>query len=124
MPAYSRRRFVGTAAKAATSISLAGTLASLLASPDVQGRVADLLVAHLPELCGGPLAIGPDVVAAFVARLKTPGLHSDSPATFHSLATRGDAADLAAYLVEEFMVASNYFEFQAGDATTLHILPV
>jgi len=64
------------------------------------------------------------LVPAYLTRLRTPGLHTQKPEVFHEWLNNSKIFhdQLNSYVVEEFVVASNYFAVQAGQDRQLRIL--
>ncbi|MFW7378438.1 MAG: hypothetical protein ACOH5I_06515 [Oligoflexus sp.] len=64
------------------------------------------------------------LVPAFLARLLTPGLSTQKAEVFSQWLLESEAysQELATYVVEEFVVASNYFAVLAGQEDKLRIL--
>lgn len=58
-----------------------------------------------------------------IKRLRTPGMHTETPAAFQAMLSGGEGADeLERYVVEEFVAGSNYIAILKGQATDLEIL--
>jgi hypothetical protein len=112
-----RRNLLGASLLLASSPTHSGNFLAWLATPEATQEVFSILKKYL-GLKEESLTLMPD----FLYRLKTPGLHSESFEVFQSLASdKAQHEQLAAYVLEEFVVASNYFAVQAGEETELKI---
>jgi hypothetical protein len=100
--------------------SQAQSLWDWLSNPDAAARIHAILCQHL-SLSSDHAILVPD----FIKRLKTEGLHTENPQQLRDwLLDKGQEQQLAAYVVEEFVIASNYFAVAAGQDSQLRILNV
>jgi hypothetical protein len=116
----SRRSFLSTTLAAVSTSSLASPLGDFLTTDAAAREIFSVLQAHL-HLTDADR----HVAAPFLARLRTPGLHTESPATFDAWMNRkpGYEHNLAAYILEEFVVCSNYLAAQSDPTIKLKVLP-
>jgi hypothetical protein len=114
-----RRHFVGFSLLLAPLAGLDTTACALARLKTHESVVFDIL-AHAYQLTERhrPLA------GQFLQRLLTPGLHTQSPATLTRWLAdpRTHHQELAAYVAEEFVVATNYFAVQDRHETELQLL--
>jgi hypothetical protein len=119
-PKLARRAFIGATAAAAAVIGATAeaSLSRFLLSRSAEDDVFTILARHL-----GLTQSQRGVVRPFMERLATPGLHTESPELFQAWLARkeGYEANLEAYIVEEFLIASNYFAFQGGQVHELEV---
>lgn len=116
---FNRRQLLGTSL-AASSVLLPGTVsaADLFGTAEGADRVFAILQKNLKLS-----SMQRDLVNAFTASLKASESHHESPAAFRAkLANPQSAAELEAYVVQEFLVSTNYIAYAAGEAQTLAIL--
>ena len=66
------------------------------------------------------------LIPGFIDSLKTRDVHIENPETFDRWAKGGEATrkELEAYVVEEFVVSTNYFSVCAGEESTFRLLPM
>ena len=115
-----RRTLISAALLAAASPSQAAFFQDWLSHQDNAEKIFLILQEHL-NLKNDQR----DLMPAFITRLKTTGLHTESPEELQKyLQDPSRSEELAAYIVEEFVVASNYFAVQAGEENQLRILQV
>lgn len=114
-----RRQFLGFSLLLAPLPGLDGSACALARLKTHEDLVFDIL-AHAYRLGEHhrPLA------GQLLQRLLTPGLHTQSPATLTRWLAdpRTHHQELAAYVAEEFVVATNYFAVQDGHEAELQLL--
>lgn len=114
------RRFFLGASLASSTVALGDvSWLSWLASDAAEVKIAAVLSKHF-----GPDFAQKALVRAFIARLQTPGLHTESPETFAAM-LRGSEGEmeLESYIVEEFIVGSSYLGLINGRTSKIEILP-
>lgn len=113
-----RRTLVSTALFALSTQALAHPLLNFLGKDEAEDRIFGILQKHL-----GLSQKDRRLVPAFLQKLRTQNLSSEDPATFKRWL--GDekhfADELEAYVLEEFVVSSNYFAVKAGEESQLMI---
>ena len=120
MSQLSRRAFLGASITTVSTTAFASPILDFLSSDSAASEVFSILQTHLQISSADRHLVKP-----FLRRLRTPGLHTESPATFQSWLNRapGYEENLAAYILEEFAVASNFLAVQGGHESRLKILP-
>lgn len=114
----SRRLFLGTSlATSSVALGQVGWIA-WLATDAAEDRIFRILKEYfLLRDDQRHLAKG------LIKRLRTPGLHTESPAAFQAMLNGGEGAEeLERYVVEEFVAGSNYLAILQGQASELEIL--
>ena len=114
----SRRLFVGSTL--ATSSIAFGEVSwiSWLATDAAEAKIFGYLKKHF-ELKDDQRGLARD----FIVRLRTPGMHTEDPQAFQAMVRGKDGdTELERYVVEEFMVASNYFAILHGQDTQYRML--
>ena len=113
-----RKFFLGASVlMAATTSHAAESLMSWLSSQGAVTKIFAILQKHL-----GLKAEDATIVPAFIARLKTAGTESPERLAAFLLDPR-NASELEAYVVEEFVVGSNYLFVKAGQESSYKIYP-
>jgi len=116
--AINRRRLLGASLLVTAAPLKAESLWDWLSSADTPERLHAILVEHL-QLQADHLALMPD----FIRRLKSEGASTEKPERFKTwLLDHTQIQELEAYVVEEFLIASNYFAWKAGEDGRLCIL--
>ena len=114
-----RRTLLTAAGLALSSQALAHPWVDFLHGQDLVGRVQAILERELglPEAAQG-------LVPAFVRKLQSRDLSNEQPETFARWAHGGKRtqSELEAYVVEEFIISSNYFAVVAGEETSWRLL--
>ncbi len=120
-PNLTRRSLVGSALLAISSQAFAHPWVDFLGQKDLDRSIFAILQQYL-QLTEEDRPLMP----AFIRRLQTKDLHTEDPETFKRWARGGKEtqAELEAYVVEEFVVASNFFAVRAGEESRLRILPI
>lgn len=119
---YNRRSFLTGTALAGAALAGPNLLLRWLEEPEAEARIFAILKQHL--------GLGEQdraLALAFATSLKTSSRHHLSAAALQrkldtkQLAEREN--ELALYVVQEFMVSSNYLAYQAGYEPTLALCP-
>ena len=116
-----RRHFVGmtVATGLLGSVGIQHTLLELFSDEGAEQRVFDVLRTHfnLPESARR-------VIPDFVASLRYKLVHRESPEYFERLLSLKDENGqdaFAAYVMQEFVICTNYYAVQAGHETELNL---
>lgn len=119
---FDRRRFVGLSLALAPWAALPALAARASLAPSATANLVFAILAPAYGLSERHRALMP----AFLARLATPGLHTQSPQCVAAwlAAPERHRSELEVYLVEEFVVASNYFAVAGGYASDYSILSI
>lgn len=116
---FDRRNFIGLTLIAASAPALAeGSLLKTLSGPNAVQTVHGILKEYL-KIADEHLPL----VAKFTASLQFSLTHTESPSAFRELLN--DATDqetFANYVVQEFVISTNYLAFSAKEATALTML--
>ncbi len=107
-----RRTLLTAASLALSSQALANPWIEFLKEDDLQSKVKQVLQRELklPEEAES-------LLPKFVQNLQTRDLHTERPEVFARWAKGGKAtrSEFEAYVVEEFVISSNYFAVAAGE---------
>ncbi len=116
---YSRRALLTTAGLALSSQALAHPWIEFLSDENLLARVKGILQREL-----NLPSEAETLLPRFVRNLQTRDLHTESPETFARMAKGGKLtqSECEAYVVEEFVVSTNYFAVIAGEETTWRLL--
>ena len=122
-----RRAFLGGSVGASVGMSLIAGSTSTMASPLLDFLTSDAAESEVFHILQEHLQINHrdrHLVKPFLQRLRTPGLHTEVPAVFDAWLARqeGYEQNLAAYVIEEFVVGSNYLAVRDGAEKKLKIL--
>lgn len=90
---------------------------SMAAEADAAARIFGMLQLTLGLDESARALMGP-----FVASLQTPDKHTESPETFAHYLAAHDSYELAAYVLEEFVISSNYLAVQVGEERELRLV--
>lgn len=114
----SRRIFLGSSLATSSMAFANGSFIAWLATPDAEEIVFKILKEHF-QLRDEQRHLA----KGLIARLRTPDLHTESPAAFQAkLDGKEGAEELECYVVEEFIAGSTYLAMLNGQATELQIL--
>ena len=109
-----RRSLLTAAGLALSSQALAHPWIAFLQDKDITRKVTQILQRELQ------LPIAAEVlIPSFVKNLQTRDLHTEQPETFARWAEGGKTtqSEFEAYVVEEFVISTNYFAVVAGEET-------
>ena len=113
-----RRSIVAASLLLASSPLQAGTFWQCLSTDDATERLHSILVEYL-ALDTRHKSLMP----AFIKRLRTLGASTEAPERFHTWLHKPEhSSELSAYVIEEFVVASNYFAWKSGEDQALTII--
>ncbi len=108
---FSRRQLLSGIGITLSSQAIAHPWLDFLQDTGLKKRVLEILKRHLNIPLPAEVLVGD-----FVRSLQTRNLHTEKPEVFRRMAESADAqAELEAYVVEEFVVSSNFFAMQSGE---------
>lgn len=115
-----RRNFLGISLSAAAAPAFAeGSIWTSLSGPNAVATVHAIVREHL-QVGGEHLA----VVADFTKSLQSSFSHTELPAEFRALlgSARTEQEALANYVVQEFVISTNYLAYRAKEEAQLNLL--
>lgn len=117
---FNRRNFIGISLGAAAAPALAeGSLWKTLSGPNAVATIHAIVKEHL-ELGDEHLHL----VARFTKSLQSSLSHTEEPEDFRALlaAGRSEKEALANYVIQEFVISTNYLAFKAREEAALSLL--
>ena len=113
-----RRSFLGTSLAVGASLSAPAALIGILKTKDAAATVFGILSEHLKINFDHM-----NVVEAFTGSLSSSMVHHQTPETFHAKIQANEAREeLAQYVLQEFLISTNYLEFHMGKTQQLALL--